>query len=90
MSKARKYAIKILTKYINMEMCFNKTILKIELTSKIHEKLFFYKTKQKFIYLFIYKTINLCIAMKLCINHLEYLKYLYKKIEILKLSFKIF
>jgi len=27
-------------------------------------------------------TINLCIAMKLYINHLEYLKYLYKRIEI--------
>jgi len=29
--------------------------------------------------LFIYKTTNLCIAMKLNINHPKYLKYLYKK-----------
>jgi len=32
--------------------------------------------------LFIYRTTNLRIVMKLDINQLEYLKYLYKKFEI--------
>jgi len=32
------------------------------------------------IYLFVYLQNNF--AMKLCMNHLEYLKYLYKRIEI--------
>jgi len=54
MSEARKYAIKILAKYINMEICFNKTILKIEPISETYQKFFFYKTKQNlFICLFI-------------------------------------
>jgi len=31
---------------------------------------------------FIYKAINLCTIIKLCINNLDYLKYLYKNIKI--------
>jgi len=42
--------------------------------------------KTKFIYLFIYRATNLYITMKLYINYLGYLKYLYKKIVIFVIS----
>lgn len=37
--------------------------------------------------LIIYGTTNLCITMKLCVNHFERLKYLSKKIEIFVIIF---
>ena len=41
------------------------------------------------LYLFIYGISNIYIAMKLCISHFEYLKYLYEKIEIFIIIFYI-
>jgi len=38
-------------------------------------------------YLFIYRSINHCIVIKLCINYFKYLKYLYKKIKIFVITF---
>ena len=40
-------------------------------------------------YLFIYRTTNLYIAIKFYINHLEYLKYTYTKNEIFVIIFKL-
>jgi len=42
----------------------------------------FVNKQNYFIYLFIYRITKQTITMKFCINYLEYLKYLYKKIEI--------
>lgn len=41
MSKARKYIIKILAKYIRIDIFFNKTIFTIGRTNKIYRKLSF-------------------------------------------------